>query len=49
MTDEQKQVFYETYYGGKKVPQVAAQLNKSEESIKKALMEAFTILRRGGN
>ena len=49
MNDEQKQVFYETYYGGKKVTQVAAQLNKSEESVKKTLMEAFTILRRGGN
>jgi len=49
MTDEQKQVFYETYYGGKKVTQVAAQLNKSEESVKKTLMEAFTTLRRGGN
>ena len=49
MTDEQKQVFYETYYGGKKITQVAAQLNKSEESVKKTLMEAFTILRRGGN
>ena len=49
MTDEQKQVFYETYYGGKKITQLAAQLSKSEESIKKTLMEAFTILRRGGN
>ena len=49
MTDDQKQVFYETYYGGKKVNQLAAQLNKSEELIKKTLMEAFTILRRGGN
>lgn len=49
MTDDQKQVFYETYYGGKKVIQLAEQLNRSEESIKKTLKEAFAILRRGGN
>ncbi len=49
MTDEQKQVFYEAYYGGKKVTQLAQQLNKSEDSIKETLKEAFVILRRGGN
>jgi len=49
MSDEQKQVFYETYYRGKLVSQLAGQLNKSEEAIKKLLNEAFTILRSGGN
>jgi DNA-directed RNA polymerase specialized sigma24 family protein len=49
MNDEQKQVFYETYYCGKMISQLATQLNKTEEAVKKILNEAFTILRRGEN
>ena len=46
MTDEQKQVFQETYYRGKMITQLSQQLNKPEPTIRKTLMEAFNILRR---
>ncbi len=49
MSDLQRQVFYETYYNCKKVSELAAKLNQSEEIIRKALKEAFLVLRRGGN
>jgi len=46
MTSEQKQIFCEIYYHGKNISQLSQQLNKSEESIRKILKEAFIILRR---
>ncbi|GAB2974334.1 hypothetical protein GCM10027049_05720 [Mucilaginibacter puniceus] len=49
MSDLQRQVFYETYYNCKMVSELAAKLNQTEEIIRKALKEAFLILRRGGN
>ncbi len=49
MNDLQKQIFYQSYYNGKSISQLAAKLNQSEESIRKTLKEAFLILRRGGN
>ncbi len=49
MSDLQREVFYESYYNGKKVTELAAKLDQSEELILKTLKEAFLILRRGGN
>ena len=49
MNDLQKRVFYESYYNGKMVTELAAKLNESEELIRTTLKEAFLILRRGGN
>ena len=49
MSDLQRQVFYEAYYNGKMIGELAAKLNQSEEMIRKALKEAFLIIRRGGN
>jgi hypothetical protein len=49
MSDLQRQIFYETYYNCKMVGELAAKLNQSEELIRKALKEAFLIIRRGGN
>lgn len=49
MSDLQRQVFYETYYNGKMIGELAAKLNQSEEMIRKALKDAFLIIRRGGN
>ena len=46
MSDEQKQVFQETYYRGKMIAQLSQQLNKPEPNIRKTLMEAFNILRQ---
>jgi DNA-directed RNA polymerase specialized sigma24 family protein len=49
MSDLQRQVFYEAYYNGKMINELAVKLNQSDELIRKALKEAFLILRRGGN
>lgn len=45
MTGEQKLVFCNIYYSKKTTAQVAAEINKPEELIKKLLKEAFTIIR----
>ena len=46
MTDEQKLVFCNVYYNRKTTLQLAAEINKSEESVKKLLKEAFVMIRR---
>jgi hypothetical protein len=47
MTNEQQVVFYSVYYNHKTITQVAAELNKPEELIRKTLREAFAIIRMG--
>jgi len=47
MSDEQKLVFCYVYYKGKTTAQLAAELDRSEESIRKALKEAFAIIKKG--
>jgi DNA-directed RNA polymerase specialized sigma24 family protein len=46
MTEEQKQVFCNIYYRKKTTAQLAAEIDKSEELIKKLLKESFTIIRK---
>jgi len=45
MTDEQKHIFCSVYYQGKPISALSQQLNKPEGSIKKALVDAFAIIR----
>lgn len=45
---EQKQVFCDVYYHGKMIPVISRELNKTEDSIRKTLKEAFAIMRRSG-
>lgn len=45
---EQKRVFVDIYYHGKAVVILAAELNRTEEFIRKTLKEAFAILRKSG-
>lgn len=44
----QKKVFLDIYYHGTAVSVLAAELNKTEEFIRKTLKEAFAILRKSG-
>jgi DNA-directed RNA polymerase specialized sigma24 family protein len=46
MTDEQQLVFCNIYYRKKTTAQLAAEINKSEELVKKLLKEAFTMIRK---
>jgi DNA-directed RNA polymerase specialized sigma24 family protein len=48
LSAEQKRVFLEIYYHGKDVALLAAELNRTEEFIRKTLKEAFAILRKSG-
>lgn len=42
---EQHQIFYGVYYYGKSIEAISKELNKTEESTRKTLKEAFTIMR----
>ncbi len=46
MTNEQKLVFCNIYYRKKSTAQLATEINKPEELVKKLLKEAFTIIRK---
>jgi hypothetical protein len=46
MTHEQKEVFCGIYHYGKTIGQLAPELNKTEEFIRKALKEAFAIIKK---
>jgi len=46
MTDEQKLIFCNIYYSKKTTAQLAVEINKPEDLIKKLLKEAFAIIRR---
>lgn len=46
MTDEQKLVFCNVYYSKRTTAQLAAEINKPEELVKKLLKEAFAIIRK---
>lgn len=48
LSAEQKGVFLDIYYHGKSVGLLAAELNRTEEFIRKTLKEAFAILRKSG-
>ncbi|CAM4301577.1 Sigma-70, region 4 [Pedobacter westerhofensis] len=48
LSQEQKKVFLDIYYHGKGLAKLAAELNKTEEFIRKTLKEAFAILRKSG-
>jgi DNA-directed RNA polymerase specialized sigma24 family protein len=45
MSDEQKFVFCNIYYSKKTTAQLANETNKSEETVKQSLKEAFAIIR----
>jgi Skp family chaperone for outer membrane proteins len=49
MTQLQQQVFLGVYYQCKTTSHIAKELNKTEEEIRKALKECFTIIRNGRN
>lgn len=48
LSDEQQQVFYAIYYQGKTITTISIELNRTEGSIRKALKEAFAIMRKSG-
>lgn len=48
LTDEQRVVFSEVYYYGRSIAELSNGLNKTEDSIRKTLKEAFVIMRKGG-
>ncbi len=45
LNHEQRIIFCEIYYNRKKVAEIAIELNKTEDSIRKTLKEAFAIMR----
>lgn len=47
MTNEQQVVFYNVYYNSKTITQLAEELNKPVELIRKTLREAIAIIRKG--
>ena len=47
MTNEQQAVFCGVYYHHKTITQLATELNKPEDLIRKSLREAFAIIRKG--
>ncbi|MFC0515032.1 hypothetical protein ACFFGT_12515 [Mucilaginibacter angelicae] len=49
MTPLQQQVFCCVYYQCKTTSHIAAELNKTDEEIRKTLKECFTIIRNGRN
>ncbi|TDQ11429.1 sigma factor-like helix-turn-helix DNA-binding protein [Pedobacter metabolipauper] len=46
LTEEQKEIFCAAYHHGKSVAAISKDLNKTEESIRKALKEAFALIRK---
>ncbi|MGY0035557.1 hypothetical protein [Pedobacter sp. NJ-S-72] len=44
-SEEQHEIFYGVYYYGKSIEAISKELNKTEESTRKTLKEAFTIMR----
>lgn len=48
LNNEQRQVFCDVYYHGKMIPVISKELNKTEDSIRKTLKEAFAIMRKSG-
>lgn len=48
LNHEQRQVFCDVYYHGKMIPVISKELNKTEDSIRKTLKEAFAIMRQSG-
>jgi DNA-directed RNA polymerase specialized sigma24 family protein len=47
MTAEQRAIFCQVYYHGKSTSEIAAHLNCSEQSVRRILREAFSIIRKG--
>ncbi|WP_371416343.1 sigma factor-like helix-turn-helix DNA-binding protein [Pedobacter sp. L105] len=48
LTDDQKKVFYDVYYRGRTIAVISAELNETEDLIRKTLKEAFTIMKKNG-
>ena len=48
LTKEQKHIFSEVYYYGKTIAAISIDLDKTEDSIRKTLKEAFAIMRKSG-
>jgi DNA-directed RNA polymerase specialized sigma24 family protein len=46
MSEEQQFIFCNVHYSGKSISTLAAELNKTEEAIKKILQQAFAAIRR---
>ncbi|MCD0490167.1 hypothetical protein LPB86_18140 [Pedobacter sp. MC2016-14] len=47
MNEDEKYIFCAVYYHGKNISKIALQLNKSEDSVRKILKQAFAIMRIG--
>ncbi|SHF28192.1 RNA polymerase sigma factor [Pedobacter caeni] len=47
LTEEQRQVFCDVYYYGKTIADISKTLNLTEDLTRKALKEAFAIMRKG--
>ena len=48
LSEEQRQVFCDVYYYRKSIEVISSELNKTEDSIRKTLKEAFAIMRKSG-
>jgi len=48
LTKEQKHIFSSVYYYGKTIAAISIDLDKTEDSIRKTLKEAFAIMRKSG-
>lgn len=48
LTEEQKQIFCAIYYHGKSIAEISKELKITEDLTRKALKEAFAIMRKGG-
>lgn len=46
MTHEQKEVFCNVYYRGKSIATLSKELNRSEDSIRASLKEAFVLIKK---
>lgn len=47
MTAGQRAIFCQVYYHGKSTAEIARQLGQSEQSVRRILREAFSIIRKG--
>ena len=48
LTEEQRQIFCGMYYHGKSIAEISEELKITEDLTRKALKEAFAIMRKGG-
>lgn len=48
LSEDEQQIFYAVYYQGKTISTISTELNRTEGSIREALKEAFSIMRKSG-